>query len=288
MNQASLWGQLKVAAAAGVLAGGRPYATNVYYVGSNAPAFGGIVEATIADALAAMVSGDVLMLGPQVYAEGNLIVPSTLNNITIVGMGPLGTTFITPGSASDEGLQILGSGVSLINIGINSGATADYSLKIGSASVTPVRTSVLGCRLTGNGAANPAAALVIHGASDTLIDDCQIYSAVNGILGVEGLIQPTNTTIKNCRLRDITTVGVGVAAGDLFLGLYLEGNKFDRSVAGVAPTDFINLSDNANIGTIEGNFFASATNATGTITIGSGLFYPTNYTEAGPTTARPA
>lgn len=288
-NQASLWGQLKLGAAAGVLAGGRPYANNFYYTGANAPQFGGIVTASISAALAMMVDGDVLLLGPQEYAEGNLVIPEGLDNITIVGMGNRGSCFIEAAAAGDEGLQVLGDGVTLINVGVAGGATSDYSLKVGSATVSPARFRAYGCKFEGNESANPAGQVVLQGCGDVILDDCEIAWGVNGIIGdanAGGF--PTEIVIQNCWFHDLTTVHVGIAAADHFVGLYLYGNKFARDEAGASPTDFLLLSDNANIGHIAGNFFANATNATGVITIGTGLLYTANATEAGWSTARPA
>ena len=102
MSATSLWGQLKTAAAAGVLFGGYPFARKVYFVGDNAPQFGQQM-ATIAAAINIMLSGDVLILGPQAHAEGNLSIPATKTNLTFIGAGNRGACFIEPAAAGDEG-----------------------------------------------------------------------------------------------------------------------------------------------------------------------------------------
>ena len=81
---------------------------------------------------------------------------------------------------------------------------------------------------------------------------------------------------------------MGVGAAEHFVEIWMYKNKHMRDEAGVAPTDFILLSDNANIGHMAENQFANATNATGVITIGTGILYGPNGTEAGWSTARPA
>lgn len=63
---------------------------------------------------------------------------------------------------------------------------------------------------------------------------------------------------------------------------------FDQLEDGTEPTDFILLADNGNTGIIAGNQFAIATNATAKLTIGTGIMWGPNGTEAGWSTARPA
>jgi len=284
----NLWASLKQGASSGVLAGGYPYAKNNWYVGSNAPVFGRQVD-TLAALFAIMEPGDIAFLGPQAYEEGNLVIPEGLDNITLIGGGNRGACFIEAPNAGDEGLQVLADGVTLINIGIASGATGDYSLKIGSQTVSPARFRAYECKYEGNESVNPAGQVVLQGCGDIIFEDCEFAWGVNGIIGDsndDGF--PTQILVRNCWFHDLTTVHVGVGAAEHFVELWLENNRFDRDEAGVSPTDFLLLSDNANIGSISGNRFANATNATGVITIGTGLLYMANATEAGWSTARPA
>jgi hypothetical protein len=288
MSVTSIWGAVKTAAGAGILQGGYPFARNVYMVGANVPTFAQSMP-TIAAALAIAVDGDVIMLGPQQHAEGNLVLAEGKDNITIIGMGNRGACYIEAPTAGDEGLQILGDDCTLINVGVASDATGDYSLKVGSSTVSPARFRAYQCKFEGNEGANPAGQVLIQGAADVILEDCELAWGVNGLIGDANLAGfPTEILVRNCWFHDLTTVHVGIAAADHWVNLWLRDNYFDLDESGVAPTDFILLSDNANIGVITGNRFASATNATGTITIGSGLIYPTNYTEAGPSAARPA
>lgn len=288
MGNLGIWPTLKGGIAGAVLSGGYPFAGNAWYVGSNAPVFGRRVD-TIADAFNVMSSKDVLFLGPQRHTEGNLVLPATLTEITIIGAGARGACYIQPSAAGDEGLQILGNDVTLINVGVASGATSDYSLKIGSNSVNTSRFRAYMCKFEGNGSANPAGQVVLHGCGDIILEDCEIAWGVNGIIGDGNLNGfPTEIVIRNCWFHDLTTVHVGIAAGDHFVNLWLRDNYFDRDESGTPPTDFILLSDNANIGVITGNRFANATNQAAVITIGTGLLYMANATEAGWSTARPA
>lgn len=284
----NLWAQVKMGAAAGVLSGGYPFAGNIWYVGQQSPIFGRRVD-TIADAFNIMTAKDILLLGPQQHEEGNLVIPESLSNITIIGAGNRGACFIEPADTADEGLQVLADDVTIMNVGIASGATSSYSLKVGSQTISPNRFRAYGCKIEGNEGANPAAQAILQGTGDVIFDDCEFCWGVNGVVGQandNGF--PTQTLLRNCWFHDLTTVHIGINAGDHFVELWLRDNFFDRDEAGAAPTDFILLSDNANTGVITGNRFANATNATGVITIGTGLLYMANATEAGWSTARPA
>src|SRR3990172_13081667 len=112
----NLWSAVRQGASSGVLAGGFPYAKNNWYVGSNAPVFGRRVD-TLAALLAIAEPGDIAFLGPQRYTEGNLVIPATLTNFTMIGSGNRGSCFIEPPVTTDEGLQVLADDVTLINIG---------------------------------------------------------------------------------------------------------------------------------------------------------------------------
>lgn len=289
MPSANLWGQLHQGVAAGVMMGGYPFAKNVWFVGDHLPIFANRRTASIASAIAGLESGDVVYLGNQRYTEGNLVIPASISDITFIGMSNRGSSYIQPSVSGYEGLQVLADGVTLINVGVASGATGDYSLKVGSQTVSPGRFRAYGCKFEGNESVNPAAQVLLQGAGDVILDDCEIAWGVNGIVGsANNDGYPTEIMIKNCLLHDLVTVGVGIKVGDHFAGIWMIDNVFALDESGVAPTDFVLLSDNANIGFMSGNRFASATNATGTITIGTGIKYNPNGTEAGWSTARPA
>ena len=282
----NLWGAVKTAYDSGVLLGGYPFAKNFRYVGGNALQ-AGIKYNTLAAMFNSCIDGDVCYVGPEFYDEGGLVISA--NNVTVIGGGNRGCTGIAPTTVGLEGLQILGNDVTLINFGVASEATADYSLKIGSQTVSPARFRAYQCKFEGNEGANPGSQVLIQGAADVILDDCEICWGVNGIVGdANDNGFPTEILIRDCWFHDLTTVHIGIASGDHFVNLWLRNNFFDKDETGTPPTDFILLSDNANIGVITNNHFASATNATGTITIGSGLIYMANATEAGWSTARPA
>jgi len=265
---------------------GFPNAKNVWYVGE------GQAVQTLTELFTLMQPGDVAFLAPGAYVEGNLVIPATLTGITLIGvadsLASRGAAFIEPATVGHAGLQVLANDVTLINIGVASEATGAHSLKIGSNSVNVARFRAYRCKLEGNEAANPAGQVVLQGCGDIIFEDCEIAWGVNGIIGGANLNGfPTQILFRNCWFHDLTTVHVGIAAADHFIELWLRDCIFDRNEAGVAPTDFILLSDNANIGSITGCRFANATNQAAVITIGTGILYMANATEAGWSTARP-
>jgi hypothetical protein len=285
MYTPNIWGMLKSPVAAATLSGGFPWARNVYVVGANVPsAFGARVN-TIAAALELMIPNDILFLGPGGHAEGNLSIPATLTNITIIGAGNRGCSFIEPSGANDEGLEVLADDVTLINVGIAKGTTADYALSVGSASVSPDRFRAYGCKIEGDGVAAR-----LYGAGDVLIDDCEFCWCATALqLRSNAVGFNTQIYIRNSRFHNYTTAGVGeFANAQQVNNLLLADNLFERQEDGTAGTDDILLQDNLNTGLITGNRFPRATNGTGFITIGTGLIYNPNGTEAGWSTARPA
>lgn len=284
MSVTSLWGQLKLASGAGILEGGYPFAPNIYYVGDNASPYVQ-QEDTIADALTAAISGDIIILGPQTFQEGNLVLPAGKDNVTIIGASNKGSTIIAPLAAGDEGLQILSNYCTLINVSITKGASADYALSIGSSSVSVTGFRAQGCKFYGLG----GAAIIADGCINTIIEDCEIADCTSGIvLAANVNNEVLNIVIKNNLFRNFVTVGIGVDGAAVVAELNIIDNIFTAQDDGTAPTDFLLLSSNNHFGIITGNKFAYATNATGVLTIGTGLMWVANATEAGYSTARPA
>lgn len=280
--------QLKQAAAAGVLMGGYGYAGNQWYLRGGsipAPDFGQPQIDTWENLLAKMRPGDVAHIGPGFYAEGNLTIPANKSNLTFIGMGNRGAMGIEASVTTDEGLTVLGDDITLINLGIAGGDTGDYSLQVGNADVSPARFRAYGCKFE-----NSAIAVRLYGAGDVILDGCEICWTTRGIVLRSNAIGfNTQIRIQNCLLHNYVTAGIAEhAAAQQVNDLWLIDNVFGRNEDGTAGTDDILLSDNLNTGFITGNRFPRATNGTGFITIGTGLIYNPNGTEAGWSTARPA
>jgi len=278
------WPELKQGAASAIMSAGYPFAGNAYYVGENSPIFGRRVD-TITEAIATMVPRDILFVGPGAYAEGNIIIPADKPKITIVGAGNVGEMFIEPPNTTDEGLTVLADDVTLINVGIAKGATADFALSVGDANTNPDRFRAYGCKIEGDGVA-----CVLHGAGDVIMYLCEFCWCATALQlkpNAAGFV--TQAYIKRSRFHNYTLVGIGEsAAAAVVKNLNVQDCVFENQEDGSAPTDYLLLSDNGNTGCFSGNRFATPTNAATVLTIGTGLLWMANATEAGWSTARPA
>lgn len=282
----NLWAAVQQGAASGVLAGGYPYAHNNWYIGMSAPVFGRrIVSLTDLFKPGAMEPGDIAFLGPQAFHEDNLVIPAALTNITLIGAGNRGACYIEPTGIAANGLKVLANDVTLLNIGLSKDSRADYALQVGDATLHPDRFRAYGCKIEGGGVAGN-----LYGAGDVLFDDCEFAwcdTALQFRANAHGFV--TQVHIRKCRFHNFSTAGLAeFAAAQQVNNLNLEDCSFDRQEDGSAPTDFILLSDALNTGYIHGNRFAHATNAAAVLTIGAGILWGPNGTEAGWSTARPA
>lgn len=239
---------------------------------------------TIQQAVTNAPAGSVIFIAPGAYDES----VSISKSLTLIGCGPRGSVFIEPSAAGAEGLQVTADDVTLINVGVDGDDTADYALNVNAAA----RFRAKGCKFELGGGTGPA--VLLNGtddgqAADAIFEDCEFAWAGTGIqFDDSGYGYPTQIRVVRCRFHNLTTAGLGVAASGLVKNLALLDSDFDNLEDGTAPTDYILLSDNGNTGIVSGNRFATATNATGVLTIGTGLKWATNYTEAGASTARPA
>jgi hypothetical protein len=277
--QPGFWGFIKQ----GGILQGYPFAGKVFYVGAGKPVWGQRVD-TLAAALALVNPRDVIMLGPGTLEEGDLVIDT--NNITIIGTGNRGECSIAPSGAAQNGLDVKSTGVTLVNVDVGQGSAGTYACKAGFETTASLnRFTAIACKFEGNGIG-----LHLHGMSDVLLDDIELAFAANGIVlqsNSHGFC--TEVYVRNSRFHNLSTAHIAhFAAAQQVDNLDVRDCVFERDESGVAPTKFINLSDNANHGCFSGNRFANATNQAAVLTIGTGILWMANATEAGWSTARPA
>lgn len=286
--QANIMAQLKAGVANGQLLGGYGYAPKQWYLTGGdlvvPPNVGSQVDSWD-DLIANMQPGDVANIGPGFYSDGDLTIPESLTNVTFRGMGNRGAMGIEASVTTEEGLTVLGDDVTLVNLGVAGGDTSDYSLQVGNADVSPARFRAIGCKFEGS-----VIAVRLYGAGDVILDDCEIcWSAKGIVLRSNNVGFNTQIRIQNSLFHNFDDFGVGEHANAQQVNnLWLLNNIMDQLEDGTEPTDFILLQDNGNTGLIAGNQFALATNASAKLTIGTGLMWGPNGTEAGWSTARPA
>lgn len=278
-----LWALVKQAASSGILQGGMPYSRNFRYVGQNIPVFAGALRYnTVAQAIAASVAGDVIMLGPGVYSEDEITIETA--DILIYGAGLQGEIAFEPNTGQNA-IHVMASGVTFVNIDFADGSGGTYAVKVGDADHQINRTRFFGCKFEGD-----AIGLLLQEAGDCWIIECEFAWSVNGLRlqsGNDGFC--TEIYVRKCNFHDITTDQIGQsAAAQQVDTLEISDCIFNTSEGGTAPSHFINLSDNGNSGIVTNNSFAVATNTVAKIVVGTSILYVANRTVAGISTARPA
>lgn len=235
-------------------------------------------------------AGDRIIVFPGQLGDVALVTIS--KSVTIVGLGGMngfrGATFLDMDGAGVEAMLVTGDDVTLVNFGVAGDDTADYALKVGTQAISPARFRAIDCKFEGVDTAG-AANVILEGCADVRFDRCEFAWGVAGIrFDDNDNGRNTQIYIVDCYFHNLAVAHIGVVGASLVKNLNLIDCVHDRDEEGAAPTDFILLSDNANTGIITGCRFAHATNATGVLTIGTGIMWVANATEAGWSTARPA
>lgn len=256
-------------------------------------------------------AGCVILAAPGQYDE-TVTIPRFITlpdgttrdvgNVMIVGLGGRGAAFIENDTVGGEGMTVHADDVTLINLGVAGEATADWSLR-----VTGSRFRAYGCKFEGNEGVAAGNGQVVFGpgtvaqeaantagrGGDAIFRDCEVCWGARGIVVQSSDFgAATQLSVQNTRFHDLTAVHVGENdVGVLGAGRDIEllRNVHDRDEAGAAPTDWIDLDSAGTTGSISLSVFASAAApASGVVQIAAGVFYVTNYSEAGQTVARPA
>jgi hypothetical protein len=244
-------------------------------------------------ALEVFTPGDIIYAAPGQYAITAAVQIAARNsNLIMAGLGGRGSVYFEPEDDAVEGMQVMADDVTLINIGVAGTDGADYAINLNACS----RFRAYGCKFEGGaGVLGPTGIIMlVNGTADAqvadaLLSDCEFAWSNKGIVFDDSSYgYPTQFFVQNCRFHDLTTQMFGVNTNGLVKGLEVTGCIFDNAEDGTAPTDYILLSDNGNTGLFAGNYFATATNATGVLTIGTGIKWGPNGTEAGWSVARPA
>lgn len=241
--------------------------------------------------------GSVIQVAPGQYDE-TVTIARTISNLTIVGMGGRGATYIDPTTEDAAGMVVNADDVTLINLGI----AGEDTTSAASLTVTGSRFRAYGCKIEGGlyqivigpGSIASQDADTTGNAGDALFDDCEICWGTNGfrLMGSDyGAC--TQTYIRNCRFHDLTASSLeegntGGSAGVQFAGLDVRNCVFELDEAGAAPTKWISLNDdNANSGIITGCQMPSAINS-GKNLMSTKCLYVGNFIPAGLSGAQPS
>lgn len=251
--------------------------------------------ATIASAEAKAQSGDSLVIQNGTYTED---VTFNVSGLT-VRAGALGGY---PDVVVIKGKTVVSAcrNVTFRGIEFFSNSSTFPCVRLGASSDSAnAVTSVLfeDCSFSSDGSTTPPAGALVFGGLHITFRRCRFVNLTHGIL-----IHPTSgefpygVKVENCEFSEITTSCVADLVGSFDSSIAPisrsgVGSNFlmrDNTVV-TAPTTQVNIGTvGTSTGLMTGNRWAVATNSNSAIVIPSGILYPTNYTEAGASTARPA
>lgn len=204
--------------------------------------------------------------------------------ITLIGSGARGSVYIEPSAEGASGMLVLADDVTLINIGVAGEGTADYALQVGDADVSPARFRAYGCKFEGP----DAAAVILKGAGDVLLQDCEFAWCGSGLLfapNEEGFC--TQIFIERCRFHNNADVCIGLDDTGGVVNLQVIDCIFENGEDGTPPAHYIKVDRAGDTGMISGCRFATATHDAEVIAVADGIMYAANITEEGVSTARP-
>jgi hypothetical protein len=241
-----------------------------------------VAKATIAAAITAASAGDTIYIAPGSYDEQVTVSKAKL---TLVGAGNRGTVAVAPSASNPTAVKVTVDDVTLINIGCEGDGTGGGLHLQGDVD----RFRAYGCKIEGGAFAAKLESTASGAVSDTRFDDCEFAWTGTAIhFVVTGGGDPvTQTYIKKCLFHNYTAAAINVDTTHT-ADLWVEDCFFGRQEDGTEPTDYILANVASTTGFFSGNMFATATNATGVLTIASGVIWSANATEAGWSTARPA
>lgn len=247
---------------------------------------------TIASAISNAQAGDTITIGRGTYTENpNFNLAGLTVRAGYTGGYPdqvviTGTSTVNASNVTIEGIEFF-----------SNSATA-ASLQVGST--TEVNSFVARrCSFASDGTTEPRYGLRIRGGNNHRVEFCRFVDNTYGFVVHSGLSSFASgvTAIGNEFLENTTLDFGNLGTGDpnsaagaeygIHNLLYVD-NYHGRGQ--VTPTDFVNITDTngTSSGFMARNTFASATNASATITIPAGILYGPNGTEAGWSTARPS
>ena len=243
---------------------------------------------TVAEAVLAASANDVIFVAPGAYAE-NVVIPVTKPNLTVIGAGGRGSTFIQA-LTNGVALTVHSKDVTAVNIGCEGDGTG------GGAHILGRRFRGIDCKFEGGadalkvGPASVAAqnATNDNDASDNIYVRCEIAWSTDGVvLMASDYGAVTQPRFYDCWSHDLTNhiteeLQAGATASIMFRDLEVHAHRFLRAEDGSAATAYVELNaSNTNTGLFSDSVIAHATMASAVLQIGNGVLWVGNKTEAG-------
>lgn len=261
--------------------------------------------ATIQKAIDVARRGDTIIIAPGQYDETVTIGRTdenddALNNLTLIGCGGKGATFIEPSTEDAAGMVCHADDVTLINLGV----AAEDSTSAAALTVTGARFRAFNSKIEGG-----ADQLVIGPGTVAQVDtaqthgdagDCYFYNC-EFAWGVDGIVLTctdygavTQLRLEKCRFHNLSgkhiteAVGSGGSAAVTFQNLTIIDCDHDDLDDGTAPTNYIDLNgDNANTGVVTRCSFPTAINS-GLNLVSTAVHWVSNFHTGGISTGQPS
>ena len=247
------------------------------------------IQAAVDEAVAGR--GDVIVIQRGTYTE---TVTVNKSGLTLLGAVPYGY----PDHVIIRGRTVFrGDNISAYNTEFFSNSTSSASLVVGDGTTESVSAYLYNCSFASDGTTEPACGALVSGGNDHSFINCRFIDNTRGLIVHAGIVSfASGLQVKDCQFLENTTVDFGTGASGDSINQTLGEDLGIRNLVCVdnyfgggetLPTDFVNIVGTSS-GFMSGNRFASATNASATITIPGTILYATAATEAGWSTARPA
>lgn len=256
--------------------------------------------ATITAAVAAVLARGKhnwgILCAPGQYDETVTIARTVPSGGIIQGMGGRGSAFIEPSTEDAGGMVCHQDDITLVNLGV---AAEDETSAV-ALTVTGARFRAIGCKIEGG-----AKQVVIGPGTDAQITaethgdgadgyflDCEFCWGTHGIfITASDYGAVTQLRVRGSRFHDLTASSFEETGGSVdirYRGLVIDGNVFELSEDGSAPTKWVSLNDdNGNKGIASGNYFPVAINS-GNNLVSTGVPWIGNYHTGGIAAAQPS
>lgn len=248
---------------------------------------------TIQSVLDGAAAGDTIYIQPGEYVEA-VTVARAKSNLTIVGLGNRGSTFVAPTATNATALTILADDVTVINLGCDGDGTGSGVINYGR------RTRMYGCKIEGgtNGlkatlGTDAQITAGTHGKGDDCwFVDCEFAWNTNGVqLVASDYGAVTQARFRGCTFHDNTAADFEESGGSVdirFRDLDIGDCTFLRQEDGTEPTKYLSLNDdNGNKGVVHGCSFPSALTG-GKNLVSTGLIWAGNLHTGGLSTGQPS
>lgn len=234
---------------------------------------------TIAAALTAAQSGDVILIAPGSYDEALTI---TASNITLVGCGNAGAVAVVPSTTDATAIKVQGTAtrtqdVTFINVGAETNGTGIGVHLLGNLR----RIRFYGGKIEGGTDSLKIESDATGSVADTSFRECEFCWSTNGVhITASGGGDPvTQTRFERCFFHNHVTDVVKTSTSHT-ADLWIINSVFNAQEDGTEPTQYLDIDEASTTGYIAGNFFATTVFDTASFAIAAGVLFTNNISQA--------